>query len=263
MKTNNTTAKNAKQSRFYVCLANGANEVLQAQALRYQVFSQELGAQIKTTKPGYDIDRYDDYCYHLLVREANTHKIVGCTRLLTCEKAVQAGGFYSESEFDLHNILCKPGRAVEIGRTCVHADYRNGAVMTMLWGGLSRFMVNEGYDYLMGCVSVPMERGEDHPMFHELREKYAAAKELAVYPKIPLQKAVEKNKQPMNIPSLFKAYLRLGVRVCGEPYWDAQFKVADVFIFLDIAQLQQRYMRHFINRAQFEINNYHNVYPST
>jgi putative hemolysin len=237
-------------SKFLVSFATQLSEIRQAQALRYQIFSAEMGAQIKTIIPNYDIDYFDSYCHHLVVHEKKSQKIVGYTRILTSEQAKLAGHFYSESEFDLSQIFQLSGRLMEIGRTCVHPDYRKGVIMGLLWSGLAHFMVANHFEYLMGCASIPMREDKYNILFTKLQEHYSTSHDLRVIPKIPLQPVKENFHSPLPIPALLKAYLRLGAQIAGEPCWDPNFKVADVFILLSINNLQQRYLKHFINRAQ-------------
>ncbi|MDY6992095.1 MAG: GNAT family N-acyltransferase [Pseudomonadota bacterium] len=235
--------------KFEVRLATELKEIRQAQALRYQIFSEEMGAQMNTPIPAYDIDRFDPYCHHLLVREKQKGQIVGYSRILTSEQAQIAGGFYSESEFDLTHIFKLPGRFIEVGRSCVHADYRNGVIMGLLWSGLARFMVAHQFDYLMGCASIPMSYNHHNILFTRLQERYSTPIHLRVTPKVPLLKDFYHTEPVLSLPSLFKAYLRLGAQICGDPCWDPTFKVADVFILVTIANLQQRYVKHFVNRV--------------
>ena len=229
-------------SKFYVEFATQLTEIRQAQALRYRIFSEEMGAQIKTIIPTYDIDYFDPYCHHLVVYEKKSYKIVGYTRILTSEQAKFAGGFYSESEFDLSQIFKLSGSLIEIGRTCVHPDYRKGAIMGLLWSGLVRFMVANGFEYLMGCASIPMQNNKYHILFTKLQEHYSTADDLRVIPKIPLQPEKEHVYSPLPIPALLRAYLRLGAQIAGEPCWDPNFKVADVFILLSINNLYQIFL---------------------
>ncbi len=243
---------NGVDKNFYVSLAQKTDEVRQAQQLRYRVFAEEMGAKLHSDVALHDCDDFDPHCQHLLIREAVNHQLVGCTRILTSDQVIQAGGYYSESEFDLSNIRQLSGRIMEIGRTCVATEYRNGSMMNLLWAGLAQFMVTGQFDYMMGCASIPMSDNYYHEGFNQLQQRYGVAPHLQVTPKVPLLKLddAEIPAQALEIPSLLKAYLRLGVKICGEPCWDEDFKVADVFILLDIKQqLQARYMKHFVNRA--------------
>jgi putative hemolysin len=237
--------------KYEVLLATTSDDILQAQALRYQVFAVEMGAQLSSEQLGYDIDYYDPFCHHLLVREQTTRRVIGCTRILTSDNVASAGGFYSQSEFDLSPILQLPGRLMEIGRTCVHADFRNSHVLGLLWSGLAQFMVMGQFNYLMGCASIPMANDYTHSLFERLQQRYAVADALRVKPHAGLRPLPhDMREETLITPPLLKAYLRLGAQICGEPYWDTDFKVADLFILLDIANLQRRYVKHFVHRIQ-------------
>jgi putative hemolysin len=239
------------EPKYTVHLATSSDEILQAQALRYQVFAEEMGAQLHSERLGYDIDHYDAFCHHLLVRRQESQQIVGCTRILTSDNVAQAGGFYSESEFDLSPILQLSGRFMEIGRTCVHPAFRNSHVLGLLWSGLAQFMVMGQFNYLMGCASIPMPNDYAHSLFERLQQRYAIADSLRVTPRLGLRPLPhEMREAELTTPPLLKAYLRSGAQVCGEPCWDPDFKVADLLIFLDMANLQRRYMKHFVDRAQ-------------
>ena len=132
-------ALSQRKRSLVVGFASSFAEIREAQRLRYQVFAGEMGAHLHTPMPGLDYDQFDAYCRHLLVRDSATGQVVGYTRLLTAEQAQQAGGFYSQTEFDIRPILQLPGRFMEVGRTCIHPDYRNGATIATLWSGLATY----------------------------------------------------------------------------------------------------------------------------
>ena len=112
--------------------ATSKRELEAAQQLRYRVFAQEMNAHCDGEREGFDIDRFDAYCQHLLVVDEVSDRVVGCYRILTDARAVQAGGYYSQGEFDLTRVLGLPGRFMEVGRTCVDPSYRSGAVIALL-----------------------------------------------------------------------------------------------------------------------------------
>ena len=152
--------KNAGRARpekksLSVGLACGQSEILDAQRLRYRVFAGEMGANLPSRTPGVDHDIYDPYCEHLVVRDTQSGEVVGTYRILPPENARQVG-YYSENEFDLTRLQHLRSRLVEIGRSCVHPDYRTGGTITLLWSGLAQYMTERGYDYLMGCASISM-----------------------------------------------------------------------------------------------------------
>lgn len=239
------------RGRLGVELAASAEDLRACQRLRYQIFAEEMGARLESAAEGIDRDRYDPHCHHLLVRDQATGRIAGCTRILTDRRAQKAGGFYSESEFDLSTLLPLPGRVMEIGRTCIHRDYRSGGAIGVLWAGLARFMAMNRFDYLMGCASIGMGDGghQAHAIMARVRERYLAPEHLRVSPRLPLPALAGDGEIKPHVPPLLKAYLRLGVYVCGEACWDPDFNVADIFILLDVNNLDARYERHFLQRA--------------
>lgn len=239
------------QPRFVVRLAADADEVAAAQRLRYRIFAEELGAQLESGGSGLDIDRYDPYCRHLMVVNADTGEIVACTRALSDASAAAAGGFYSESEFDLELLRSLPGRVLEIGRTCVAKDYRNGAVIALLWQGIAELITREGFDYLFGCASIDLADGGTaaHRILQSLRAKHMSPATQRVRPYCPLPAAdLRVADESGRMPPLLKAYVSLGAKVCGEPYWDRDFNCADVFMLLNVSELNPRYARHFLGR---------------
>ena len=234
-----------------VDFARSRAEVRAAQALRHDIFVGEMGARLHNEIPGLDHDYLDPHCHHLLVRDGLTGQLIGCTRILTEEGARKAGGFYSQGEFEIESVLALPGRFAEIGRTCVHRDYRNGATITALWSGIADFVAARRIDYLIGCASIPL--GEDGSMaqaiFSELALRYLTPENLRVRPRIPLLRRDILACGGYSLPPLLKAYLRIGAQICGDPFLDEDFGVADVFILLSTRQLARRYARHFLERT--------------
>lgn len=218
-----------------------------AQTLRYQVFSEECGAQLENAGSRLDQDVFDTHCEHLVVRDLRTCEVVATTRLLDSQGARQAGGFYSEGEFQLVGLPQLRGQVLEIGRTCVHARYRNGATISVLWAGLAQLMNERRYEYLMGCASVSMADGgiQAQAIMQRLRGRYLCREWLNAIPRLPLPEMDLPENVTAQLPPLLKAYMRLGAKICGEPCWDPEFNVADIFILLRREQLCPRYARHF------------------
>lgn len=219
----------------------------EAQRLRFRVFGEECGAHLPNAAAGLDEDRFDLYCEHLVVRDLFTGQLVATTRLLDRRRAQQAGGYYSEGEFQLVGLEALRGDVLEIGRTCVHADYRNGATISVLWSGLAQLMNERRYDYLMGCASIDMRDGgiQAQAIMQRLRDRYLSRDHLNAIPRLPLPELDLPVNVTAQMPPLLKAYMRLGAKICGEPCWDPDFNVADVFILLRSEQLCPRYARHF------------------
>ena len=239
-----------KARNLHVGLATCETEILEAQKLRYRVFADEMGARLATRTPGVDRDIYDPFCEHLIVRDEAAGRIVGTYRILSPAAARKVGGYYSENEFDLTRLQHLRGRMVEIGRSCIDADYRSGAVIALLWSGLARYMQEIGYDHLIGCASVSMADGGHTAasLYNRLREKHLAPLEYHVFPRYPLPIASLRSDLETEAPPLIKGYLRAGAWICGEPAWDPDFNTADLPILLSINKVDERYARHFMGR---------------
>lgn len=231
--------------RFSCTLAGTSQDIKASQQLRYQIFAQEMGAQIDGGPELRDQDHFDAHCDHLIVRNA-AGEVVASTRLLTSEASVHTGGFYSEHEFDLSQINALQGRKLEVGRTCVAADYRNGTTIAVLWSGLADYVADNDIDYMFGCASIELaDPDAAYRIMADIRHRYMSAPDLRVAPLKPLpNRNVEFAKTRM--PPLLKAYVSLGARACGEPYWDTEFRCADVFMLLNLRELHPRYARHFL-----------------
>jgi putative hemolysin len=141
---------------------------------------------------------------------------------------------------------------MEVGRTCVHPDYRSGATIALLWQGLARYLVINKIDYLMGCASIPLRHGTDEALaiYRRLADRHLAPAEWRVYPRNPLPRVnLAGTHADVAVPPLVKGYLRVGAKIGGEPAWDPQFNVADLFIMLRADSISARYSRHFIHRS--------------
>ena len=229
-----------------VGLACGQSEILDAQRLRYRVFAGEMGANLPSRTPGVDHDIYDPYCQHLVVRDTRSGEIVGTYRILSPENARQIG-YYSENEFDLTRLQHLRPRLVEIGRSCVHPDYRTGATITLLWSGLAQYMTEQGYDYLIGCASISMaDGGHAAASLYNRLSEYLGPQEYRVFPRCPLPLAALQQDRPATPPPLIKGYLRAGAWISGEPAWDPDFNTADLPVLMPMAKVAARYAKHYL-----------------
>ncbi len=232
-------------------LARSVTEITEAQRVRYKVFGEEMGARLNSAHLGLDIDRFDGYCDHLLVRDHGNGKVVGTYRILPPEQALAAGGYYSETEFDLSRLAHLRERMVEVGRSCVHPDYRDGATITQLWSGLADYIGRHNHEYLIGCASISMADGGHYAasVYNKLHKLHAAPAEYRVFPHCRLPLESLNRDLEVAIPPLIKGYLRLGAYIAGEPAWDPDFNCADVFILLPVSRLNARYAKHFMRKA--------------
>ena len=246
-----------KHKRYEVRLTENAREILEAQRLRYEVFAGELGAKLESGRLGLDRDRYDHFVKHLIVRDTHQRKIIGYTRILTRDMANIVGGFYSSNEFDLTRIMSLQGNIIEIGRTCIHRDHRRGGTISLLWSGIARVMEAYRADYLIGCASIPMGENGETPqtILGSLDRSHLSSEMYRVYPKtpVPFKRDLQPTSSSVEIPPLIKGYLRAGAKICGEPCWDREFNVADVFICLDREQIDKRYQKRFVPGNESEV----------
>lgn len=236
-----------EQRRFTAYIAKDAGSRYAALALRHHVFVDEMGAVLHTPYPGLDWDEVDAYCDHLVVRDNRTGQIVATTRLLSCDAAAQLGRFYSEHEFQLQGVLAQTGRFLEVGRTCVDTSQRGGLALPLLWKSIADYAATGKYDYLMGCASIqPGPAGFNvDGLYRQLAEEQMGPKNLDVRPLRAVPLELRTDFGDLSIPPLLKGYLRLGAWICGDPCWDPDFNVMDVFILLPVERLKQRYVRHF------------------
>lgn len=235
-----------------VAWARHQDEVRQAQRLRYEIFAGEMGARLDSWLPGHDVDLFDDYCEHLLVREAASGQVVGTYRVLTPAQAQRVGSFYSDTEFDLVRLRGLRERMVELGRSCVRADHRQGGVILALWGALAEFMTRNRLDTMIGCASIPMLHNgvvsgdAAASIWNQVKHTHLAPIEYRVTPRLPLPVEELDGTLDVEPPALIKGYLRLGARVLGAPAWDPDFNSADLPMLMRIQDLPARYRKHFL-----------------
>lgn len=229
-----------------VGLARHPDEIRQAQRLRYQVFTEDMGAVFPGAVDGIDEDAFDPWCEHLIVRELGTERVVGTYRILRPEMAREAGSYYSETEFKLDGLEPIRDQLVEFGRSCTHRDYRSGAVIMLLWSGLAEFVKRNNYRYVFGCASVSLrDDGATAAAVYRAVQKHRVQNGLFVEPLHGLPMEQLDSALPARIPPLIKGYLKTGTKVCGEPAWDPDFNTADFPMLLSLDELSERYRRHF------------------
>jgi len=250
---NQNTASNSKisKSAVEVSWAKHQDEVREAQRLRYDVFVKEMGARLPQSLPGHDIDLFDDYCEHLLVRDGASGAVIGTYRVLTPAQAKRVGGTYTDTEFDLTRLRFMRERMVELGRSCVHAEHRHGGVILALWGALFEFMARNQLDTMIGCASIPMLHNgivsgdAAASMWKQLSKTNLASIEFHALPRLPLPIEELDSDLPVEPPALIRGYLRLGAKILGAPAWDPDFNTADLPMLMQVKDLPNRYRKLF------------------
>jgi len=241
--------------RYTLLLSTDPALIDAAQRLRHDVFTSEPGFELAGAIDGRDADRFDEYCDHLLVREDNSGDLVGCYRMLPPPGAIAAGGLYTATEFDVEGLDSLRPELVEMGRAVVRDDHRSGAVVLLMWAGILAYLDRCGYQYVTGCVSVPVRGADDEiPGSHIrgvrdfVRRRHAAPEQYTVRPYRPVTvdgKGLDDIEPPgrVAVPPLMRGYLRLGAQVCGEPAHDPDFGVGDFPALLDKRQADTRYLK--------------------
>ncbi len=245
-----------KINEFRIKLAETEKELDEMYRLRYEVFNVEMGEGLASSaETEKDIDRYDKYCDHLIVVDPeNNDKIVGTYRLLSRKSAEQGIGFYSETEFDISNLKNVDFEFIEIGRSCVHKDYRSKNIMKYLWAGMAKIVELTKAKFLFGCGSIHTNNIDDiSKVFRYFKEKHYADEQYRVYPKKEnILKELNPNididnaKQVFKlVPPILKGYIRVSAVCCGEPAWDPEFGCADLLLMLDTEKITKKYAKHF------------------
>ncbi|MBY6055454.1 GNAT family N-acetyltransferase [Leisingera daeponensis] len=236
-------------SQFSVKIAETEEDLQAAQALRYDVFVRELGGggEMVDHDAGLERDRFDPFFDHMLVTDEAKGMVVGVYRLLRDDQAARAGQFYSEDEYDLSVLKTSGRRLLELGRSCLHADYRGGMAMFHLWSGLAQYVERHGIEILFGVASF---HGTDpHALANPLamlHQNHLAPPDLRVRSKI-LQSMdlvsadrLDRKRAMVETPALIKAYLRLGGFVGEGAYIDHAFNTTDVCLVLDTERMNER-----------------------
>jgi putative hemolysin len=234
---------------FRVSLAQTVEDVMQCQRLRYQVFNLELGEGLQTSRfCGLDRDSFDMVCDHLMVRDAVTGKLAGTYRLQTGYRAKGNLGYYSEQLFDFRPFETRRGEILELGRACVHQEYRHTTALHMLWKGIALYAARCGARYLVGCSSVTSQNeNEGAALFESLQDKFLIESSLrtAAHPECRCRESNELGMSAPRLPRLFRAYLEISAKICGPPAIDREFRTIDFLTVVDLERLPERVRNRF------------------
>jgi len=238
--------------RFAVKLAVEAQEIEAALRLRFEVFNRELSAGLpESYATGMDRDIYDDYCDHLIVCDTQSGMVVGTYRLLQGEVAENSIGYYSESEFDISSLRNLRGAKLELGRSCVHKDFRSAAVISLLWRGIASYVDKNEIRHLFGCGSVYSTNSAELSLIYSYLNRFHRADErFNAFPfkrlnDVRMHQFCDREQALALLPPLMKGYLRIGAQICGEPAYDPVFGSTDFLVLLDTEKLLSRYKRKF------------------
>ncbi|WP_422049937.1 GNAT family N-acetyltransferase [Shimia sp.] len=246
----------AQAPDFEVKIVSSEAELKAAQRLRYRVFVEELGADgpMVDHEAKLEQDRFDAHFDHLILidhaRDAEPFdQVVGVYRLLTDEKAQEIGQFYSEDEYDLSTLKASGRRLLELGRSCLHPDYRGGAAMFHLWNALAAYVAAHEIEVLFGVASFHGTDVAEHAAaLSLLHSRHLAPEDIRtrtqadVFQPMDLmpEEEIDRRAAMLSVPPLIKAYLRLGGFVGEGAYLDHAFNTTDVCLILDTARMNEK-----------------------
>lgn len=243
-----------------VRLARNEDEIRLTQKLRYDIFYREFGAKPigDVAEKELDYDHFDQYADHLVVIDeriaAPDQSIIGTYRLMREDAAKRAGRFYTTDEFDISKLTDNHKGLLEMGRSCVHADYRTRPVLQLLWQGIAEYVTYHDVKFLFGCASFH----GTNPQEFALGLSYLYHNHLA--PEDFRPKALDNEYVDMNmmsndkidpkealkaLPALVKGYLRIGGFVGDGAYVDRQFNTVDVCVVLKTSLATESYLKHY------------------
>ena len=244
---------------FTIKIAEDNLEIKKAQSLRYKIFFEEK--KIKKKKLKFllqrDYDFYDKISDHLIIIDNNRKvkdNVIGTYRLLRGNLAKLYKGFYTEQEFDISNLKknFSSKNMLELGRSCIHAEYRSGIILKLLWQGISKYIKIYKIKLLMGCASfngTNPSKFEDE--FSLLYKCYRVPTNYDVDSlqnnQISLKKDFDNFTIINKLPPLIKGYLRAGGMVSKNFYIDREFETIDYCVIMLTENIVSRYYKKFLN----------------
>ena len=257
------TIVDIRSGPLQVRLAETTADIDAAQALRYRIFYERLGAQPlpETACLRRDVDQFDSDCDHLLVLDHSrgTGRVIGTYRLIRRDTAARLGGFYSAKEFDISAVVRHAGEVLELGRSCVDPAYRNRSAMQLLWSGIAAYVFHYDVVLMFGCASLPGTNPDGLSIPLSYLHRYHLAPP-ALRPRALADRYVEMRRlRPCAIdatramaalPPLIRGYLRLGGFVGDGAVVDEQFNTTDVCVVVKTDLVTEKYFRHYERRSK-------------
>lgn len=245
-----------ERGNFLIKTAENGTELEQALRLRFEVFHKEFMRKRRTY--GVDIDKLDFVCDHLLIIDKRIGKPIGTYRM-NCSRFNDT--FYSAGEFEIKELLDLPGHKLELGRACIHKDYRNGSVMGLLWQGVAEYTFETKSKYMFGCTSIKTtDKFESAMIYTWLRDQGHMTEEFSILPTKKFRFAhfqacvdeideagakYNKEKIGETIPTLVHSYIRAGAKICGQPALDREFACIDFLTLLKVEDMSAKFARKY------------------
>lgn len=248
-----------ENSRFVIKTVQNGSELMDVLKLRYEVFySEYVGEVPEEGVSGIDVDKFDILFDHLAIIDKKTDKTVGTYRLNSTKFSDK---FYSAKEFRMKSIESLKGGKIELGRACVHPDYRNGVTITALWKGLGAYMNATDSRYMFGCSSIHAEDTFQIALIHHWLGEHMDESHSDIIPRKKFRdarlahmvaKLSEERFAPFReaagtlVPPLLLSYLKAGGSVCGMPAQDRAFRCYDYFTLIDREKMDKGFIRKFL-----------------
>lgn len=230
---------------FVLKTAESPFELRQVLKLRHEVFYREL--QDRAHESQLDFDEFDAICDHLIIIDRKSSRIVGTYRMIC---STFSDRFYSQGEFHLEGLMAQPGVKLELGRACIDAEFRTGAIINLLWKGIAEYIRKTDTAYLFGCASVhTVDAVVASRLLALLRARDLAVDELDVRPtekyRCVLPRVQAENSTEKEIPALIQSYILAGAKFYGEPALDVDFHCFDFFMMLKISEMSRLFRRRY------------------
>ncbi|WP_368571899.1 GNAT family N-acetyltransferase [Acinetobacter junii] len=231
-----TSPLRQKQSQNQYCFewVDTLKELQDVQRFRAKQFSHQFGL---TFEDDLDQDLYDFGCEHAVLKDKWSGEIVAYTRLKLFQ-GHEIGQSYSAQEFKIVPHLSHLPSIVEIGRTCVHPQFRSGKALSMLWLNMApKILWSMRAKYLMGCVSIHLEDNLARTYYtHRQIQQLADHQTIDIRSKRAFEPERPDYSFPQDerMPKLFQTYLGMQSKLSKEAFFDEEFKCLDYFVFLEV-----------------------------
>lgn len=234
---------------YLIRTVEGPRELERVLRLRYDIFEKEFR---KNPIPiGWDTDEYDLLGDHLIIIDQRKNRVVGNYRVISSR---DSNRFYSQTEFNMDDLIRHPGTKLELGRACIHPDYRNGAVMSLLWRGVSEYAKQVSASLLFGCASIKStDPTEVAAIIQDFRDRGKTVEAISILPKeeyqmpeLDLSLGASRALPPKGlIPPLLLSYFKAGAKVAPIPAYDRYFQCVDFLTLLDLSQMVSEYEKRY------------------
>lgn len=223
-------------------------EVEKAKKFRFEIFSTSFNSSFPLSQNAIDTDSYDEVSDHLIAKDTHSEEIIACYRVIPREARAYVGKFYCESLFDISPIKFLGGEILEVDRFCMHKDYRNGFLILALWREIFNYFYQRNYSVMIGCSSVSFSDGGDlaSSIFKKLLETGGCFDSIKCAAKFPVNLNFKNYDSNVQVPSLLRAYLNLGAKICSKPAIDSVLNTADLLTILRKDDVNQRYLNRLM-----------------